>query len=823
MSVIGSNIIAGASGTVETGYQIERSLRFNSADTAYLNRTPASAGNRKTLTISIWFKRSSIGVLSKMISAGSASSAFTSLEIPTDNTFKFLYFDGSSVTWYIQTTQVFRDPSAFAHLLIALDTPQATASNRLKMYINGAQVTALSSSYPSQNADSHFNAATAHQIGNGVYNSTEPFSGYLADIRLIDGQALDPTSFGETDSATGVWVPKAYTGTYGTNGFWLKLDDNSGTTSTTLGKDSSGNSNNWTPNNFSVTAGVGNDSLVDSPTNYGTDTGAGGEVRGNYCTLNPLSGLTTGTLSNGNLDLVGSTSTDSMRHSTIGIPSGKWYAEVNVTVASSSATMGFAVYGQSAVGTVNGTPSRGYFHTGQKYSNGTLATYGNSFTNGDVIGIAVDVGAGKIWFSKNGVWQASGDPAAGTNAAYTDLSTTETWFLTVQTGSLGTAPSCSWNFGQRPFAYPAPSGFKALCTTNLPTPAIGASASTLASKNMNVVTYTGNGSTQSITGVGFQPDLVWVKRRDAGTSDHVLQDVVRGFLTSTKLSSSATTAENGTGGNATDPQWGYVSAVASDGFTANVGSGTGDQVNRSTYTYAAWNWKAGGTAVTNTAGSISSQVSANTTAGISVVTYTGNGSAGATVGHGLGAVPKLTFTKNRGVSADWVAHSMITGSYQYGFLNTTAAFTADATTAPTSSVVSRGSASTVNASGNTYVMYCFAEVAGFSKFGSYTGNGSADGPFVYCGFRPRYFLLKRVDAGSSANWEVYDTARDSYNQAVERLAPSLSDAASTTFALGDILSNGVKIRQTDQTWNASGGTYIFAAFAEAPFNFSRAR
>ena len=457
-----------AQAAAATGYQISRSLRFNSADSAALSRTPSVAGNRRVFTWSGWVKRSALGTIQGLFSNyGGSGFAFSAFRIETDNTLNIFDYNGSAYVWRVNTTQVFRDVSAFGHLVVSVDTSQATASNRVRVYWNGAQITAFSTAtYPTQNTDTYTNSTQAAYVAR-TYNG-EYLDGYLADVRFIDGQALDHTSFGEFDAATGVWVPKAYTGTYGTNGFWLKFDDNSGTTSTTLGKDSSGNGNNWTPNNFSVTAGVGNDSLVDSPTNYGTDTGAGGEVRGNYATLNPLSGLTTGTLSNGNLDLVGSTTTDSMRHSTIGIASGKWYTEITVNVASSSATMGLAVYGQSAVGTVNATPSRGYYHTGQKYSNGTLATYGNSFTNGDVIGIAVDVGAGKIWFSKNGTWQASGDPAAGTNAAYTDLSTTETWFLTVQTGSTGTAASCSWNFGQRPFAYTAPSGFKALNTQNLP-------------------------------------------------------------------------------------------------------------------------------------------------------------------------------------------------------------------------------------------------------------------------------------------------------------------------------------------------------------------
>jgi hypothetical protein len=801
------------------GYQIARSLRFNSADSAYLNRTPASAGNRKTWTWSGWVKRSTLGVTARIFQARVGNTGdqafvqFTSGDL--------INISGSSGGYTLTTTQVFRDVSAFYHVLVAFDTTQATASNRIKLYVNGVQVTAFgTSTYPTQNLDTTVNSTNPHSISGETGGNTEYFPGYMADVRLIDGQALTPSSFGETDSATGVWVPKAYTGTYGTNGFWLKFDDNSGVTATTLGKDSSGNGNNWTPNNFSVTAGVGNDSLVDSPTNYGTDTGAGGEVRGNYATLNPLAGLTTGTLSNGNLDLVGSTSTDSMRHATIGIPSGKWYAEVTVNVASSSATMGLAVYGQSAVGTVNGTPSRGYYHTGQKYSNGTLATYGNSFTNGDVIGIAVDVSSGKIWFSKNGTWQASGDPAAGTNAAYTDLSTTETWFLTVQTGSSGTAPSCSWNFGQRPFAYTAPSGFKALNTQNLPTPAVGASASTLASKNFNIVLWTGNGATsRSITGYGFQPDFLWAKARSVSRSNN-LYDAVRGVG---KLLYSDTTAAESTNDSA-----GYISSFDSDGFTAVQGSSSILFFNENNTTYVGWGWKANGAGSSNNAGSIQSTVSVNTTAGISVVTYTGNGTAGATVGHGLGATPAMAIFKNRDAVQSWPVFHKSTTTQASGNVWDSSVVNIGSKSGGVLSLNLTAAAGAYNMDGQTNantqkcVMYVFAEIAGFSKFGSYTGNGNADGPFVYCGFRPRYVMLKSSSNGA-VSWWVLDSARNAYNLTDIGLFPNLSSGDNSSVTASDFLSNGFKIRSASNEVNQSTGTYIFAAFAESPFNYSRAR
>jgi hypothetical protein len=710
----------------------------------------------------------------------------------------------------IETTQVFRDVSAWYHLVVAIDTTQATSTNRVKIYINGSQVTALSTTtYPSQNFETDVNNTNSHKIG--VQGSSYGrHNGYLTEVNFIDGQALTPSSFGETDSATGVWKPKAYTGTYGTNGFFLKFADNSGTTSTTLGKDSSGNGNNWTPNNFSVTAGVGNDSLVDSPTAYGTDTGVGGSVRGNYATLNPLIG--SGTLSNGNLQYTGGAASDTTRPSTFGVTSGKWYAEITVTSAlSTSSSLGLAIYNQTAVGTTNASQSRGYFYTGQKFSNGSVATYGSSFTNGDIIGVAIDLDNGKVWFSKNGTWQASGDPAAGTNAAYTDLGTTSTWFVTVQTGGATGGATCHANFGQRAFAYTAPSGFKALCTTNLPTPTIGATSTTLANDYFNPVLYTGNGSTLAVTGVGFQPDFVWLKSR-GGARSHRLWDAIRGATKG--LSSDLTNAEYTESG---------LTSFDSDGFT--LGSQSGSNTNAETF--VAWNWNAGGSNATNTSGTITSTVRANTTSGFSIVTYTGTGS-NATVGHGLGVAPAMYIVKRRtGGVGNWaVWHNKLANTTtSYILLDSTAAESTSSSlwgsTAATSTTIGIGTSVTTNNSTDTYVAYCFAPVAGYSAFGSYTGNGSTDGPFVFTNFRPRFVIVKRTSG--IEKWYMMDTARDTDNPIdITQLVANASDAEGT-FTAFDFTSNGFKNRTSNVMSNGNGDTYIYMAFAENPFKYSLAR
>jgi hypothetical protein len=324
--------------------------------------------------------------------------------------------------------------------------------------------------------------------------------------------------------------------------------------------------------------------------------------------------------------------------------------------------------------------------------------------------------------------------------------------------------------------------------------------------------------TNGEAGQSFQPDLVWVKARNSGQF-HVLNDSVRGAGTALGLSSQSTSAE----GNADIGLYGATTAFNSNGFS--VGGGTSNQafVNLSTVTYVAWQWKAGGAAVTNTAGSITSQVSANPTAGFSVVTYTGTGSSGS-VGHGLGAVPTVILIKARSSATAWRMYQANLGITKYLVLNTTAAeATASMWGSPTDTAfVIGGTTYEVNETGVTYVAYCWAPIAGYSAFGSYVGNGSADGPFVYTGFRPRYFILKNKT--NTQSWSVQDTARSPSNVASAVLIPNASSAEATGTDLIDIVSNGFKIRHSSSgNNNNSGDTYVYMAFAEAPFKYANAR
>ena len=292
-------IRAGASGAA-ADFTVDRSLRFNDDDSAYLERTPSSASNRTTFTLSVWLKRSgNLDNHQRILEVGTGTGHRTFFIFDGDDKLQINHVDSGSQAVNLTTTAKFRDISAWYHIVLAIDTTQGSSSDRIKIYVNGTQQTAFdTSTYPTSNKEFDINSTAVHYFGRSV-NNTGKFDGYMAEINLIDGSQLTPASFGETNPVTGQWNPKKYTGSYGTNGFYLKFADNSGTTATTLGKDSSGNGNNFTPNNFSVSAGAGNDSLEDTPTNI-------------FCTLNPLKTFGTYTLSNGNLSVSGSARFDSV-------------------------------------------------------------------------------------------------------------------------------------------------------------------------------------------------------------------------------------------------------------------------------------------------------------------------------------------------------------------------------------------------------------------------------------------------------------------------------------------------------------------------------
>ena len=780
------------------GYQISRSVRLRSSASASLNRTFV-AGDTKTWTWSAWVKRGTMGAINQYLFALGSSQTY--IIFNSDNIQVGFYSTNAATLYYTTTSQVFRDPSAWYHIVVAIDTTQATAANRNKLYVNGVQVTAFSAAtYPSQNDVGQINTAAVHRIGS-YDGSSNLFDGYLTEINFVNAQQLTPSSFGETNAVTGVWQPKKYAGTYGTNGFYLNFSDNSGATATTLGKDNSGNGNNWTPNNISVTAGATYDSMLDVPTPYDD----GGNGRGNYAVMNPLQLPTAAStvLSNANLLLTcnSGTSFNSFSNGTMYPTSGKYYAEFFIN------TVGECYVGISRF--TNASTPNSWNSQSTYYNRGGVIQKDNStvfsvatYTTGDTIGVAYDVDNATCAFYKNNT--LVGTVTGVTSGSYTF--------------SIAGYLSCavSFNTGQRPFTYTPPTGFKALNTQSLPDAPIKKG-----NAYFDVSLWTGDATTPRavVSNLSFSPDLVWTKDRSVGYQ-HSLQDTVRGTGASKKLYSSLTEAENGA-----NSIYGHINSFDANGFTVATGSGGAQHVNASGVTYVGWQWNAGGSTVTNTDGTISAQVRANTTAGFSVVTYTGTGAA-ATVGHGLGVAPAMMIIKTRSAVNSWVVYHQSLGNTKAIYLNLTGAADTNASfwnnTTPTSSVLTVNTDTICNQNGTTYVAYCFAAVAGYSAFGSYTGNGSTDGPFVFTGFRPRFVLIKRSD--STGNWFIWDSSRNTYNAVNNQIYPDSSSAEAVQDGL-DFLSNGFKIRfsSTFADRNANGGTYIYAAFAEVPFKYSLGR
>jgi len=814
MSIIGSNILAGASGQgVGAGYTIENSLRFRSSASAYLSRTPASAGNRKTWTWSAWVKRGNLGagLQSLFVAIDGSATNYVQISISSDK----LYFYANPLVSggvVLTTTQVMRDPSAWMHIIAVLDTTNATPADRAKLYINGVRVTSFTTNNAASitlNADAYLNAAVQHNIGNRQPFGNALFDGYLAEVNFIDGQALDPSSFGEYNADTGVWQPAAYEGAYGTNGFYLPFSD--ATNTTTLVADSSGNGNDWTPNNISLTSGVTYDSMTDTPTIYADG--------GNYAVLNGAAIGTDATLSNGNLSIsYGATTPFLATPATIGMQSGKWYWEIPITASSGgtvTAMVGITTKSSpNEIGSYPGanTNGWGYFGlNGLKYNSGGTA-YGATYTTNDVIGVAFDADAGTLVFYKNNTSQGT---------AFSGL-TSGTYFPAVGDGSGGATFSAAINFGQRPFAYTPPTGFLPLHTGNLPDSTI-----VDGSTQMGILTYSGtNGDRLIATGetgidgeVNFTPDLVWNKSRNTDGYG-ALWDSVRGGTNALQT--------YGPGGEL-NSEGGDIDSFVEGGTNFGTGTINASWGNTSGSTYVSWQWKAG-TAFSNDAGTngatIASVGSVNQDAGFSVVTYTGTGSA-ATVAHSLGAEPKMVIVKKRNAAADWVVkHASLSSNDSTLILNNPSnqiSYSPSVwnNTAPTSSVFSIGTNSASN-SANTFVAYCFADVEGYSKFGGYTGNGSTDGTFVHLGFRPKFILVKCSNGGF--DWHITDTSRSTYNQADTVLFPNLpNQEANGAGYYYDILSNGFKCRNLGAATNGSGYTYIYMAFAENPFRNALAR
>lgn len=979
------------------------SCRADSARSCRFTRTPSSSGNRQKWTWSGWVKRGALGnrgVIFNSSTTGSTQTFF--LAFDTDD--KLYVHNGvqavSTESWSA-TTRVFRDPSAWFHLVLSIDTTQATASDRIKMYVNGAPETLAAyssySCYPTQNYQTAVNnTGIAHNLFYG-FNSTSTgyLDGLVAEAYLIDGQAHLPSAFAQTDSTTGQWIAKQYSGSFGTNGFYLPFKSaaavtGSGTASGSypsvtgvsgIGADYSGNNNHWTGSGLAVT-----DQLLDTPTN-------------NFCVLSLLDKGSQYTLSNGALQAYASGVVSTIARGTIGVTTGKWYYEVKVdTNTNGNLTLG-ASNEKASPNAYQGSDANGWAWNPETtnsyyYNSGSFPFYGSTQASqavGMTLGVAIDASAGKIWVAANGTWQASGDPAAGTSPMASTLTTPVFPAIGQYSGGSQTTQA-QVNFGQGgqsgltfdsasggSFKYTPPTGFKALCTNNLSTPQVvrpsqffaatlysgtgssqtidvtdtisqvftvsgafvvpayasmtvkvygagggggGQSAAggdgTSSSFNTSVIggggfggqigcntfscsnprlggaggtasggttntsgttgsngtygsyptgpagpdgyggggnsgafydgsyygggtggtgavatkTYAlgdlvpgasvaftvgtggssgggtgviatagGNGAvvvTYTLSSSGFAPDLVWIKGK-SGATDHALYDTARGATFDLASNQMAVESTQATG----------LTAFTSSGFTV----GSLAKVNTSAASYVAWSWKKGASP------------------GFDVVTYASGTTGDKSISHGLGAVPKFIITKARNDSTyNWsVYHSSATTTVQQWLrLNTTDGIISNGTNCwgsslPSSSAFGITSGNGVPVSTNC-IAYLWSEVPGFSKFGSYTGNGSTDGPFIWCGLRPKYILIRRVDAGGSG-WMQFDAARGTYNVSTPYLQPNTAGAEGVGSTYLDILGNGFKIRCGGgaQEANQGSATYIYVAFAEAPFKYANAR
>ena len=787
----------GASGAGAADFTVDRSLRFNEPDSAHLERTPSSTSSRTTWTLSFWVKRVKLDVTQGLFCVNGSDNN-TLLEI--------MFASGNNLIWsaqskeYWRTSRVFRDVSAWYHIVIVCDTTNSTQADRQPLYINGVRETSFSTqNLTGSGTEFGFNRTVAHQIGRRA-GGTDNFGGYMAEINFIDGQALTPSSFAETDATTGQYIPKDTSGlTFGTNGYRLKFADNSGTSATTIGKDSSGNSNNYTPSNFSVSAGAGNDSLEDTPTN-------------NFCTLSPklTDTRTDSSFVNGNLSATTGSGASTIG-STFAQTTGKWYGEF-VCTAKSSVNMMIGVVSVNGFDgekqnneSQNGGIGYGYINNGNNaLPDGSNNSYGATWAIDDVMAIALDLDNNTVNFYKNNSAQGTISIADGYN--YT---------MVFGHGQGGVTCTFDVNFGQRPFTYTPPSGFLAQNSSNLPDPTISKS-----NEHYDALLFTGTNSTQSITGLNFQPDWVWLKSR-SDSHNHGIVDANRGRAAVLFPNSSS---DEQTSGSSND-----LVSFNSDGITVGSVQRLSSANNNGT-NIVAWAWNAGGSTASNGNGGISSSVRASTTSGVSIVTYTGNGSSGATVGHGLGVAPKIVLVKRRNASDDWRMNiGLVLGSGKDGHsvkLNSTGG-EADTnnlfnSTNPTSTVFTLGDSTDVNANTSTYVAYCFSEVAGFSKFDKYVGNGSSsNGTFVFTGFRPAYLLVKNISTGST-NFIIKTLKISKFNTQEQGIAANRPDAEVSSLSSFDFFANGFKVTNNGSFTNTNGDTYIYCAFADSPFKFSRA-
>ncbi len=755
-------------------YLIPFSCRFNDNDSAFTTWTPSGdADSSRIMTIAFGIKRCNLSSLMYIFSAGVAGDQDW---IGFDANDKFIVGFDNNADGQLVTSQVFRDPTDHMFFCIGIDTDQATAADRVDIEVNGIEITDFSTeTYPALNYDfaGFLQNGIAQYISRLSSGATNYLDGYLSELHVIDETKYSASDFGEFKS--GIWISKAFTGAYGANGFYLDFSNSSD-----FGEDQSGNGNDFTDSGLAT-----NDQVLDTPTN-------------NYCTLNVISrGGTNMVHSNGNLEATMIIAAWNSSPGTQSFSTGKWYGEAIVKdITFSLLGVGRTIKDIVGVATYFGddTDSWGLLTNSStnwsKYYNAAQTSFGGTPAVDDVMQIAVDADAGKVWFGVNNVWFGSGDPAAGTNEAFSGLSGD----LTIGVSTHGATIALQMNYGQLGFAYTPPLGFQALCSANMDEPTIIDS-----SEGFYANTRTGTGAEATINDVNFPVDegaLSWIKSRSAGSS-HRLIDTVRGATLEWYSDSNA--AEG------TDAQG--IKSFLSSGYVL----GTSGGVNASAGNFIDAIFREG------------------SAYGLDIVTFTGTGSAHAE-NHNLGVPPELMILKNRtDVSGGIVYHALanpVPEDY-YGNISTTAAF-ADLNTMwddtqPTDTQFTVGTHNAVNGSSDNIVAYLYASIPGYSKVFSYKGNANIDGPYIDCSFRSRWILFKNASAAIS--WVLFDVARSEFNVMDDYLLADTGSAEVTGSAnlKMDITSNGIKIRGISALFNGNGNTIVGIAFAEQPGKYSNAR
>jgi hypothetical protein len=777
---------------------IDQSCMFNGPSATYLGTT-STDNSDTTCTHSVWIKRTNASSTAMIYSMKEDSDDYGRFGFGSSDQFFLQRKNSGSTTISYSSNAKFDDCSGWYHVVAISDTSNAEAIDRIRIYINNVRITSWSTeNRPSQNESAFMCRAASRDrnIGRRKQDSENYFDGYMAEYNYIDGSTLLPSDFGELKQ--GIWIPKTYAGAYPNNSHRLTFADN-----THFGDDTSGNANDWTDNNF------------------GTDHQSPDTPENNYCILSKratrsnISSLQEGGLSPRD----GGTAWHTAMATWV-LKTGKWYWEVDIGGDADDLQTGLVASGEKSGDiiisddTPANTPYGWGFHVDN--SNDTYKReHNNSVQNDDnldepaaddVMTVAYDADTGKIWFGlynvgSGHVWgdfngEGVGDPANGNNPTYTvadrdhyDLVP----FISIHAHSVSLV-----NFGQAAFSGTKPSGFNILCADNIPEPDIMEASETA----FNNVLYEGTGAEHAITGVGFQPDLVWIKNRDV-TDNQMWFNSDSG---ATKFLES-----NSSDDEATDAQ--TLKSFDADGFTL----GTNEAVNTDGENFIAWCWKKG------------------SAYGFDIQTYTGTG-ANQAVAHDLGVKPEMIIFKNLGDTTagahDWNvyhhhARNKADPETDYGRLNDSSpAWTDQANrmddTAPTTTHFTVGSADVTNKDTDTILAYLFASIPGFSHVFSYQGNGNSNGPSTYCGFRPEMIFFKNSE-GSGDDWKMIDNARSpDINPTSFVLQPSrsLADAASSQLYF---YANGFKIRGTTSGYNNNNQTIVGIAFAQQPFKYSNAR